>query len=199
MNGIEKIKARIREDSNTQCEALLREAREKADEITARYEEEAKEYYEKALSKAHSAAATRIARIQSGAHLDVRKLHLAAKQEMLEKAFSEAEQALCSLSAADYTELLTKLALNAVVTGTEELVFSAEDRNLYGKNVVMAVNKALEKEGRPARLTLAEESRAFRGGLYVKNGNVETNCTFSALIRFQRERMGREVAEILFD
>ena len=199
MNGIEKIKARIVEDSSAQREAMLLEAREKAGEITARYEQEAKADYEKALSDAHSAATTRIERLESVAQLDARKLRLAARQEMLTKAFSSAEETLCSLNGQDYVDLLKNLALKAVATGSEELVFSNIDRNAYGKKVVIAVNEALTQQGRPAHLTLAEESREFRGGLYVKDGNIETNCTFSALIRLQREQMAREVADILFD
>ena len=199
MNGIETIKARIQEDSRAECYALLQEAKEKAAEITARYEDDAKADYEKALSQARSDGEIRIQRMESVAQLEARKLRLAAKQEMLEKAFSCAEDALCSLNEEEYIELLKALALKAVVTGSEELVFSAADRDVVGQKVVDAVNKALEKQGKVAKLTMDEEARDFKGGLYVKNGSIETNCTFSALIRSQKEQMAREVAQILFD
>ena len=199
MNGIETIKARIQEDSRAQCDALLQEAKEKAAVITVRYEEEAMADYEKAVSNARSNGEIRIQRMESVAQLEARKLRLAAKQEMLEKAFSSAEDALCSFKEEEYVELLKTLALKAVVTGAEELVFSAADRDVVGQKVVDAVNKALEKQGKVAKLTMDEEARDFKGGLYVKNGSIETNCTFSALIRSQKEQMAREVAQILFD
>lgn len=199
MNGIEKIKARIEEDGSAQRDALLREAGEKASKITAHYEHTAKEDYEKAIAAAKTDAAVRIQRMESVAQLDARKLRLTAKQEMLGKAFSSAEDALCSLSGQEYVDLLKNLALKAITTGSEELIFSTVDRNTYGKKVVIAVNDALKKQRSPAHLTLSEESRDFRGGLYVKNGKIETNCTFSALIRLQKEQMAQEVSAILFE
>lgn len=199
MNGIEKIKAKIAEESSQQRDALLCEAREKATEIIEAYRIEANRQYEAQCSKAKAEAEKKIARMESAAELDARKLRLAAKQEMLAKAFSSAEESLCALSGQDYVELLKNLALKAVTTGSEELVFSTADRDTYGTKVVLAVNEALERRNEPANLTLAEESREFHGGLYVKNGNIETNCTFSALIRLQKEQLSREVAEILFN
>ena len=65
--------------------------------------------------------------------------------------------------------------------------------------MVIAANEQLGKEGRTGNLTLSEESRDFQGGLYVQDGNVETNCTFRALIRLQRQNTAKDVAAVLFD
>jgi V/A-type H+-transporting ATPase subunit E len=78
-------------------------------------------------------------------------------------------------------------------------LFSTTDRARYGKRVVLAANEQLEQQGKTAKLTLSEESRPFRGGLYVQSGKIETNCTFSTLLRLQRQQMAGEVAKVLFD
>ena len=118
---------------------------------------------------------------------------------MLEKAFAQAAEKLENLPEADYIRLLTKLALQASATGREALIFSTADRPRYGKKVVLAANEQLEAEGKTGALTLSEESRDFRGGLYVQDGQIETNCTFSALLRSLRTEMTGEVAAILFE
>ena len=47
-------------------------------------------------------------------------------------------------------------------------------------------------------LTLAEESRPMAGGLILRDGRVETNCSFEVLIRLQRGALSAEVAQVLF-
>ena len=78
-------------------------------------------------------------------------------------------------------------------------MLSVSDRPRYGKQVVVAANALLEQAGKTAKLTLSEESREFRGGLYIQDGNIENNCTFPTIVRMLREQMAGEVATLLFD
>ena len=47
-------------------------------------------------------------------------------------------------------------------------------------------------------LTMAEETRPMAGGLILRDGRVETNCSFEALIRLQQGALSAEVAKVLF-
>lgn len=47
-------------------------------------------------------------------------------------------------------------------------------------------------------LTLSEETRPMAGGLILRDGRVETNCSFEVLIRLQRGALSAEVAQVLF-
>lgn len=199
MNGITKIQERILQDSDDQIRELLKNAKSHAAEITAQYEERATEEYNRLLAEGKEKAAIRVSRMESMAQLDARKLRLSAKQALLQEAFDAAGKKLKELSGQEYVELLVKLTLGAVSTGRETLVFSIADRNTYGKKVVIAANEALEAQGKPAFLTLDEEAREFQGGLYIKDGNIETNCTFSALLLDCKEQMAQEIAGLLFD
>lgn len=199
MNGIKKIQERIRQDSDAQIRQLLQEAEAQAAEITAQYEATAKEEYDRILAEGRQNAAVRVSRMESMAQLDARKLRLAARQALLQETFDTAQKKLNALSGQAYVDLLVKLTLRAVSTGHETLVFSETDRNTYGEKVVLAANEALEAQGRPAFLTLDQETGTFEGGLYIKDGNIETNCTFTALILDCKEQMAQEIAQILFD
>ncbi len=199
MNGIEKITERIAAQNDADMKALMARAETQAKAIYDGYQAAADQDYKDTLEKGKKDAAERIERLGSVAQLEARKLQLAAKQEMLGKAYELAYQKLLSLPEEQYAALLTRLAVAASDTGTEALVFSETDRSRYGKRVVLAANEQLEQQGRTGRLTLSQESRSFQGGLYIQNGQVETNCTFAALIRLQREQTAKDVAEILFD
>ena len=199
MNGIDKLTERIAVDTDRERQSILDRGRSQAAEITAGYEALAESDYAEAVEKGRVAAAARVERMGNVAQLEARKLRLSAKQEMLEKAFSLALEKLLSLPEGEYVELLSKLAAEASSTGREALVLSVTDRPRFGKKVVVAANEKLEKAGKTAELTLSEESREFTGGLYIQDGKVETNCTFSTIVRMLREQMSGEVAKILFE
>ena len=199
MNGIEKLTERIAADTDRERQSILAGGKAQAAEIRASYEALAESEYAESVAKGKQDAAERIERMGNVAQLEARKLRLSAKQEMLEKAFDLALKKLLDMPEAEYVDLLSKLAVAGSVTGREALILSVADRPRFGKKVVISANEKLEKAGKTAELTLAEESREFTGGLYIQDGKVETNCTFPTIVRMLKEQMSGQVAQILFE
>ena len=199
MNGIEKLTERIAADTDRERQSILSGGKAQAAEIRAGYEALAESEYAESVAKGKQDAAERIERMGNVAQLEARKLRLSAKQEMLEKAFDLALKKLLDMPEAEYVDLLSKLAVAGSVTGREALILSVADRPRFGKKVVISANEKLEKAGKTAELTLAEESREFTGGLYSQDGKVETNCTFPTIVRMLKEQMSGQVAQILFE
>lgn len=228
MNGIEKITQRMEDDAQREINEVLTAARAQADEITRRSREQADKESAAIVARGESAAAEREKRLESMAEMESRKLVLAAKQEVLDEAFTMALEKLCTLPDEEYIELLAALAVKAARTGREKVIFSQKDRNRVGKAVVTKANDALARKVAPklpgdltdtragaildkvvtgasailagtGMLTLAEETRPIKGGIVLSDGDVETNCTFETLVRLQRENISGEVAKVLFD
>ena len=199
MNGIEKLTERIAADTDRERQSILAGGKAQAAEIRASYEALAESEYAESVAKGKQDAAERIERMGNVAQLEARKLRLSAKQEMLEKAFDLALKKLLNMPEAEYVDLLSKLAVEGSVTGREALILSVADRPRFGKKVVISANETLEKAGKTAELTLAEESREFTGGLYIQDGKVETNCTFPTIVRMLKEQISGQVAQILFE
>jgi len=227
MNGIEKITQRIEQDAQAQVAELNAQAQQKAGEITAQYVQQAQREAETILARGEKVAAERLERLESAAQLERRKLDLAGKQQVLSEAFELALDKLCDLPEKEYIDLLAALAAKAARSGREQLIFSAKDRARVGKQVVMAANELLVKDAAPAlpdslgdskvgaflgkvvqntaaivtgagMLTLSEQTRNIRGGFVMSDGDVEVNCAFETLVRMQREKLEKEVADILF-
>ena len=227
MEGIEKITAKIAEDAQAEVSRLMAETDEKVKAIQTSAAAQAQQEANEIVEKGRMAAAERLERLGSAAQMERRKLELSAKQEVLGEAFDLALSKLCALPEKDYINLLTKLALEASSSGKERLIFSQKDRNKVGKQVVIAANEALVKERTPAlpeevtkskvgafvdklvhstaaavtgagMLTLAEETRDIQGGFIMVDGDVEINCAFETLVRLQREKLERKVADALF-
>ena len=128
MDGIEKITGRIAADTEAEIASIQAEARRQADEITARYEAQAKREAEEIAARGRRSAEERQARLASVAQLDARKLELAAKQEMLAKAYDRAAGAADSPPDGEYVGPLAGLAAEGVVHGTEEVILSQKRR-----------------------------------------------------------------------
>ena len=194
MNGIEKITGRIASDAAQEIESIQAEARRQAEEITARYAGQAERESQELLERGRRSAEERVERLASVAQLEARKLELAAKQEMLSKAYDKALEQLLNLPDQEYTALLADLAVKASSTGQEAVILSQKDRTRFGKQVVTLANEK-RKDG---RLTLSGETRSIRGGLVLSDGDVEVNCTFETLVRLQRGELDREISKLLF-
>lgn len=194
MNGIDKLTQRISDDARAEAEQLLQKAREEAAAITADYAKKAEQAGAETLARGKAAAAQREERLASVAAMESRKAALAVKQEMIDKAFELTLEKLGRLPEAEYIDLLARLAVKASVSGEEEILLSADDKERVGAAVVAGAN-ALKEGG---KLTLSERTAPIQGGIVLKDGDVEINCAFETLIRLARHDMAGEVAGVLF-
>ena len=196
MNGIEKITGRINDDAQREIDAIAAQAKSEADAITARYEAQAEKEAAEILARGKANADERVERLASVAELEAKKMTLAAKQEVLDRAFDKALQDLTQLSEEKYVALLAALAVKAANSGSEKIILSPADRSRYGVKVAEMANSALGKQG---KLTLSEETRDIKGGLLLSDGDVEVNCAFETLVRLTRNQIAGDVAKVLFD
>lgn len=196
MDGIERITDRINEDVQREIDAINAKAHAEAEAIAARYQEQAQKESAALLTKGQRDADERVERLGSVARLEAKKAILAAKQEMVGKAFDLALEQLCALPEEKYVALLSKLAAGAAKSGREQVALSQKDRTRYGKRVVTGANELLGAKG---SLTLAEEVRPIKGGLILQGDRTEVNCSFETLVRLQREELAAQVAQVLFE
>ncbi len=193
MNGIERITQRISADAQAEMDRVLGEARAEAEKITAKYQAQAAAEAADLDARNKKAAAEREERLAGTAQMEARKAALAAKQEMVEKAYDLALQKLCSLPEEKYTAVLAELLVRASSTGKEEVIFSEADRRKVGK---AAVEKANQEGGK--NLTLSGETRSIPGGFILRSGSVEVNCAFDTLVRLQKAETAGDVVKKLF-
>ncbi len=193
MNGLEKINQRIRQDGSDEVAAIQAEAEGRVRSIRDDYRAQIAQLEADAAQRRARTVAERLERLGGSAKMERRQLLLAAKQGCIDEAFARAAQALRDLPRQDYVALLARLAAENG-SGDEELVLSAADRDAVGPAVVDAANAL--KPG--AAFTLSSESRDLGGGLVLKRGLVEVNCTFDTRLRQLRQEMATDVAQILF-
>ena len=194
MKGTEKIIAHIGADAKTQADAILAQAEARCAEIREGYEQQAKQAYAERIRAGVKTNQDRLDSMERLAKMEGRKAILALKQDMVAESFDRACDQLVNLPAAEYGAFLAKLAVKASVTHDEEVVLNARDRKALGDKVIEAANKALGG----GKLTLSKETGDFKGGLILRRGSIEANCTAELLVDLCREEMAAELAGVLF-
>ncbi len=196
MEGIERITDRIADDVRREIEEMDAKANSEGAAILARYTDQAQKESSAILALGQKNADERVVRLGSVSRLEAKKIVLAARQEMVSKAFDLALEKLCTLPESEYASLLSKLAAKAAKTGQEQVILSQKDRTRLGKQVVTGANELLGTKG---ALKLSEEVRPIKGGLILQGDRIEVNCSFETLVRLQREEMAAQVAQVLFE
>ena len=193
MKGTEKIIAHIEADAQAQADAALGEARQRCEAIKARFDEKAARLYSDRLREGVKAcqdqedSALRISRMEA------RKSVLSVKQEMVEKSFDLAVQQIVALPDEKYTAFLANLVKKAGPAGDEEIILNAADRARVGEALLKAVNA----DG--AKMKLSDETRDIKGGLILRRGSIETNCSVELLVELCRGELSAKLADVLFD
>ena len=193
MKGTEKIIAHIEADAQAQADAVLGEARQRCEAIKARFDDKAARLYSDRIREGVKAcqdqedSALRISRMEA------RKSVLSVKQEMVEKSFDLAVQQIVALPDEKYTAFLANLVKKAGPAGDEEIILNAADRARVGEALLKAVNA----DG--AKMKLSDETRDIKGGLILRRGSIETNCSVQLLVELCRGELSAKLADVLFD
>lgn len=194
MKGTEKIIAHIQADADAQAAEILAQAEARSAAIRETYEQKAKQAYAERIRAGVKENQDRLDSMERLANMESRKAILALKQDMVAKSFDRAVDDLVALPEAQYIALLAKLAVKASVTGDEEIVLNARDKKAVGEKLVKAANEKLGG----GQLRLAKDTGNFKGGLILRRGSIEANCTAELLVDLCREEMAAELAGVLF-
>ena len=194
MKGTEKIIAHIQADAEAQADAILAQAEQNCASIRAAWDQKAKDAYAEKIRVGVKANQDRLDSMERLAKMEGRKAILGVKQDLVAESFDRAAEQLVNLPEEQYVALLAKLAAEASVTGEEEIVLNARDRAAVGQKVVDAANAKLSG----GKLTLSADTGDFKGGLILRRGSIEANCTAELLVELRREDMAAELAKVLF-
>ena len=222
INGLNKITGKILSEAQAKADKILADAQAECDRINAEYAERADKIRSEISTEAEKGGMEYVARIRSTAATTKRNLLLQTKSDLIDGVFESVLEQTRNLELAKYNEILIGLlsaALleqfeseatsrtlygeeEALVPESYEILFNQRDRDRCGKLVIEGVKKHLAGKvsaDKLSRLTLATQTANIDGGLVLRCGNVESNCSLSILFAQLRESLESEVARTLFD
>lgn len=199
MKGTEKIIAHIRADGDAEAKKIIDAASKQAEEKRAESFKAALSEYEKLMQAGNAECEDILSGSRRIAEMEAKKSVLSVKQEMISAAFDAAREEIVNMPRDKYTQFLARMAAEAAASGMEEIVLNARDKAEVGKSVCKAANELLSAKGTPGKLTMSEDTADISGGVIVRFGGIETNCSIDALIRQRRSGLSTEVAAALFE
>jgi len=189
MQGKEAILSKIADDGKKNAQANLDEAQEEADAITAEAQRICSEHEAAARAEQEVLKATIHARAVTVATLDARKLALAAKNTLLDAAFSRAATLLLELPEKTYKKLILSMLSNA--SEGDRLTLGNREKKLFSTEEISELAKK-------SKVKLTEKSGAFSGGVLLSGGGIDKNMTIECEIELLRGGLEDKVAKLLF-
>ena len=184
------IQKKIEDEARQKAEALMADAHATAEKYAAKAEAELAEVkadFDRQLA-AETPEIARRAEIVAG--LDVNRLMLGAKQDLMSRALEGGARELLNQPEADYLAFCAQLLQKAVVTGDEVVVGGADGR--------VTENWVAEQNAKQGWKLGFEQGSHKGGGFYLRRGAVSENCTFDTLVRWLREGLEESLAKRLF-
>ena len=222
INGLNKITDKILSEAQAKADQILADAQAECDRINAEYAERAEKIRSDISTEAEKGGMGYVARIRSTAATSKRNLLLQTKSDLIDGVFASVLEQTRTLELDKYNEILVGLLSAALLEQIEseeisrtlygeeealapecyEVIFNQRDRDRSGKTVVEGVQNHLSGKVAPeklARLTLSSQSANIDGGLILRCGSVESNCSLSILFAQLREGLESEIARTLFE
>lgn len=219
MKGLDKIIERIEADSAAECAAIAEGALAEAERIKAEYADKKAAAEAEIAERTEREAEAIITRAKSSAAMTRRNVISGERSRNVGRAYEKAKEALLSLPRDKYAALLTRLAVAAVKRHTElalerrerygetvdaasfELVLNARDRAEVGDAVLLSMKNNYKKElgaDVARRLSLSGSTADIDGGIIVRAGAVEENCSISLMLDGLRDTLDGAVYKTLY-
>ena len=220
MQNLDKIIDQIMNDAHIRSEKILLDAEKTCGEIKAEAEERAKTILAGSKNRAKRDALATAERAYSTAEMKSRELVLATRVGLINKAFHEAYRHLLELNDEEYCAFVAHLLADAATERIEavkrlreeygdseeysadfEILFREEDLSERAPVIIKTANAFMRKKSAAlgkTPFTVSEERARIDGGVILRYGDIETNCSVEAVIKDARERLEGRVAEILF-
>ena len=219
MTGLEKVTGKIIADA----EADAREILDRAEAECAAIREKARADLEAELEALRETndreCQSLVIRARSSAAMAKRNAILEARAAILDEAYAAAEKQVRAMTNDQYLDLLCKMLRSAMkrqIEGEEdslrlygedispdayEVVLNDRDRDYYGEKLLGAFRVGLGSKfplSVLSKIRLATDTASIDGGLILRAGLVETNCSLSMLMAENRRETETRVSRILF-
>ena len=219
MTGLEKVTGKILADAEADAREILERAEAECAAIREKSATDTAAELEALREQSDRECQALIVRARSSAAMAQRNAILEARAAILNEAYAAAEKQVRSMNGEQYLDLLQKMlrsALKRQLEGEEEsmrlygedispaayeVVLNSRDRSSYGDKLMAAYRTGFGAKLSPAvlaKLRLAPDTAPIDGGLILRSGPVETNCSLAMLMAENRRETEAKVNRILF-
>jgi len=193
--SIENILKRIEGETEEAIGAIRGKTEERLAVTGEEYAKKGAKLREELERVARMKAADEERRLIVGEELELRKAFLVRKREILGEIYEEARKRIESLPPEAYLELLGSFIVRHSLSGREEIIVPAAQRNAFTGEFIASLNRL---KGGSAAFTLAETSGDFAWGVILREEQRRVDLTLDAVFEQLKERIEPQIAGIMF-
>ena len=220
MTGLSKITDKILAEAQEDAAKKLAEADARCQEIRREYAARAEEICKILNEDAKREASEIVSRAKSGEAMVRRNVFLEAKSARIDEAFELAYREMTNLSEEHYGELLSMLLVSIMKHQAEheqisrelygeedapeadvyEVLLNEKDREHFGESLIESFRQRTQEDSKTIfdRVVLSSSVANIDGGLIVRCGSIEINCSLRALFDQIRPQLEAKVSRKLF-
>ena len=197
--GLVAIASEILEDVQNESEKIIREAETKAKEILKQAKTEAEKRHADSVAEAKQKSEQEYKKTKSLTAIEIRNIHLQAKEEQLSAVFDEAVARLKKfVDSKNYSNYLLSFVEEAAKNiESDKLVIyvNSKDQKLFKTSQLEDLSKKLDK-----KLTLSKETIECMGGCIVKttDGKLSHDNTFENRLQVLKPNIRVKLEKMLF-
>ncbi len=194
--GAEEVIEKILADAKAEAQKIKQQADDKEAAEQTKLDEQLDEYNKQTQTLAEKRAGDEKLHILATARMDIAKQLLAEKRKILDEVFKQAQNQLKKLPDDESRKLMTKLMLEAVETGDEEVIVDKNETRIDNE-FISQINKQLGSDSK-GRLKLSTERQDLGVGFILKRGKIKVNVSIEVLLNQARRELETELAKELF-
>ena len=191
-----KVIEKILADAKTEAEKIKAQTKQKQAAEQTKLAEQLDEYKKQTETLAQKAAKDKKLHLLAAARMNIAKEFLAEKRRILDEIFEQARRQLQNLSDDEYHKFMTKLMLDAVETGDEEVIVDKNEMRI-DQEFIKDINRQLGT-GYKGNLRLSEQRQDLGAGFILRRGKIKNNVSLEVLLAQASKELEIELAKELF-
>ncbi|MBN2184358.1 MAG: V-type ATP synthase subunit E [Candidatus Krumholzibacteriota bacterium] len=193
--SIEKIFERITGDAERSAKEILDAAEQEASAVEKDYLEKAEALRTRLRSYAEKKADEEERHLIVNEQLELKKVVLRKKREILESLYEEGKKKIIGLPAEESGKILSDLILNKAISGREEIVISASQEKIFSDRFISGLNDRFEGGG---KFSLSAERGEFPWGVVLREGRRVVDLSLEVIFDQLKEKIEPKIAAMLF-
>jgi len=191
-----KVIEKILADAKTEAEKIKAQTKQKQAAEQTKLAEQLDEYKKQTETLAQKAAKDKKLHLLAAARMNIAKEFLAEKRRILDEIFEQARRQMQNLSDDEYHKFMTKLMLDAVETGDEEVIVDKNEMRI-DQEFIKDINRQLGT-GYKGNLRLSEQRQDLGAGFILRRGKIKNNVSLEVLLAQASKELEIELAKELF-
>ncbi len=196
MTGLDKILGKISADTQSECEAVIKSAEKKCEDIIAQGKADGEKAADEIINSAKLQAEKTVEIAQSSAEQLIKQNLLKAKVDVIGETLTQVLSELRNLPEGEYFDAILKIAGDNAMSGKCTAKLSAADNERLSANFEQKLVTALSAKG--AECTLSKENASIDSGIILDYGDIVINCSFEAIVEENADEYKEIISRILF-